>query len=158
MVFDRHIVRSMVVTILAIIAYIVPFAVEAHEGHVHCASHKGAVSAAPAASAPKANTGPIASSRSAGMPVKLLAAPRFRLEAGRSTASLRADDAHRSCCPGVCKRCCCGTMVCGTFGIVAGPASLPIPVFRAAVQVPHDATGHAGIGPEGLRRPPRTLA
>ena len=44
---DRHIVRSMAVLILAIIAYVVPSAVEAREGHVHCGHHGRAVSVAP---------------------------------------------------------------------------------------------------------------
>ncbi|WP_345822112.1 hypothetical protein ABC766_10165 [Methylobacterium fujisawaense] len=81
--FDRHIVRSMAVMVLAIIAFVAPFAVEAHEGHVHCAGHKRAVSVVPTASATKANLGPVASSRIAEMPVKLLATPRLQAAAGR---------------------------------------------------------------------------
>ena len=155
--FDRHIVRSMAVMILAIIGTIAPFAVEAHEGHLQCAGYKRAVLAASAASAPDAKLGPIASPRLAEMPVKSLAAHRLRA-LGRSTASLRGSGADRGCCPGACKRGCCGTMVCGMVGIVAGPASLNAPIFRSAVLIPHDISDRAGIGPETLRKPPRTLA
>ncbi|RUP22617.1 MAG: hypothetical protein EKK44_03880 [Methylobacterium sp.] len=155
---DRLIVRSMAVMVLAIIAFVAPFAVEAHEGHVHCAGHKRAVSVVSTASASEENLAPAASSRIPEMPVKLLATPRLQAATGRPTASLRAAGADRGCCPGACKRGCCGAMVCGTVGIVAGAASLVAPVFRAAVLIPHDLPGRAGIGPEALRKPPRTLA
>jgi len=156
--FDRHIVRLMAAMILAIIAYVAPSAVEAHEGHVHCGHHHRAVSKAPTTSVSKANPSLATPSHIAEMPVDLLAAPRFPAVSGRSAGSLQAVDADRGCCPGACKRCCCGTMVCGTLGIVTGPASLSIPVFRAVVMIPHDVTGREGIGPEALRKPPRALA
>lgn len=156
--FDRHIVCWMAAMILAIFACAAPSAVEAHEGHVHCAGHKRVVSVVPTASVSKATLGSAASSSIAEMPVKLLAAPRLQAAAGRSTASLRAAGADRGCCSDACRRGCCGAMVCGTVGIVAGAASLAAPVFRAAVLIPHDTPGRAGIGPEALRKPPRTFA
>jgi hypothetical protein len=155
---DRHIVRSMAALILGIIAYVAPSAVQAHEGHIHCGHHGRAVPGPPTASPSGANLGRPTPSRLAEVPLALLAAPRLVAKADRSSTSLRALDADRGCCPDGCKRGCCGTMVCCTFGIIDGPASLTIPVSRAAVLIPHDVAGRVGIGPEALRKPPRTLA
>jgi hypothetical protein len=156
--FDRHIVRLMAVMILAIIAHVAPSAVQAHEGHVHCGHRGRMVSEAATASLPAANPGLDKASGIAELAVTLLTAPRLRVTTGKSTASVRAVDADRCCCPGPCKRRCCETTVGGTFGIFAGPASPAMPMFRAAVLIPDDVAGRAGIAPEALRKPPRTLA
>ncbi|KOX47887.1 hypothetical protein ADL19_21585 [Streptomyces purpurogeneiscleroticus] len=156
--FDRHIVRSMAAMVLAIIAYVAPSAVEAHGRHVHCGHLGRAAFEAPTAPPSAARLGAIAPARIAEVPVTFLAPPRLHAKAGRSTPSVRAVDAGRGCCPGACERRCCGTMVCGTFGIVAGSALPAMPVFRATASIPDDVAGRAGIGPEALRRPPRTLA
>jgi len=151
-------VRSIAAMILAIIAYVAPSAVEAHEGHVPCGHHGRAASRAPTASPSAANLGPATPSRIAEVSVTLLAGPRLHAKASRSTTSLGALDPDRGCCACGCKRCCCGTVLCCTFGIVAGPACLAIPLSRAAVLIPQDLAGRVAIGPEALRRPPRILA
>jgi hypothetical protein len=156
--FDRHIERWMAAMILAIVAYVAPFAVDAHEGHVHCGQHRRVLSEALPPPPSVAIPGRAMPLRFAEMRAPPQTAPRFRAGAGQSTASLRADHADRGCCPGACKRSCCGTMVCCTFGIVAGPASLSVPLFGAVVLLPQDVPERAGIGPEALRKPPRTLA
>lgn len=155
---DRHILRLMAVLILTIIAYVAPSAVEAHEGHIHCGHHGRAMQGAPTASPSTANLGHTTLSHLAEVTLELLAAPRLHAKADRSSTSLSAFDAGRGCCPGGCERGCCGRMVCCTFAIVDGPASPAIPVSRAAVLIPHDVVGRVGIGPEALRKPPRTLA
>lgn len=148
----------MAALILAIIACVAPSAVQAHEGHIHCAHHGRAVAEAPTASPSAVNLSGNMPSRIATVPVAPGVVLHLRVTAGQSSASVRAADADRGCCPGACKRRCCGTMVCCVFVIGDGPASLAVPVSRGAVLIPHNAAGPVGIGPDGLRKPPRTLA
>ena len=158
---DRQIVRLMAAMILAIIAYVAPTAVQAHGGHVHCGDrdrHQAAAVPGPAAPAGRIEAFTALPRRTSAMPAKLRTVPAIQAAATRPTASLRADDAGGGCCPGACCGSCCGTMVCCTFGIVAGHASLSVPLFRAVVLIPRDVAGRAGVGPEALRKPPRTLA
>jgi hypothetical protein len=49
-------------------------------------------------------------------------------------------------------------MACCASGILPGPAALIVPFFGTVTLAAHDVSGRAGIGPEALPRPPRTLA
>ncbi|MBY0250432.1 hypothetical protein ACFQE0_10240 [Methylobacterium komagatae] len=158
MAFKRHVVRSMAAMILAIIAYVAPSAVEAHDGHVHC-GHNRRAAAMVDAKAPLAGLALATSLHVPGLTGRFPGAPRFfGTMPVRPTASLKAADSDEGCCPGACKRCRCGTAVCGTLGIPAAPTSLSAPLFKAVVMVPDDVAGHEGAGPEALRKPPRTVA
>lgn len=157
MAFRRHVVRSIAAMILAIIAYVAPSAVEAHDGHVHC-GHNRRAAAMVDAKAPLAGPALATSLHVPGFMGWLRGAPRLRTLPVRATASLKAADADEGCCPGACNRCRCGTAVCGTLGIPAAPTSLSAPLFKAVVMVPDDVAGHEGAGPEALRKPPRTVA
>ncbi|MER2268570.1 hypothetical protein [Methylobacterium oxalidis] len=41
---------------------------------------------------------------------------------------------------------------------MSGPGGLSLPVVRTAKLIPQDVAGRAGVGPEALPKPPRTLA
>ena len=157
---DRQLVRLMAAMIVMIIAYVAPSAVQAHEGHAHH-GHQHAASApetpvvatikAPDVAVPAApsNVAAIIPARSiAGMTLLALG----------PSASIRSDAAGAGCCPGACKGSCCGTMACCASGILPIHASLPTPAYGGVTHVAYDVAGLAGIGPEALPRPPRTLA
>lgn len=148
---DRQIVRLMAAMILSIVAYVVPSAVQAHEGHAH---HGHSMAAAqPKAVAP------------VGKVTTVLARPAVRADTpARFKVSLVAVDAARiepiedgCCCPG-CKTRCCGTMTCCATGVLTGAHGLSPSLLRAVMLVPRDVAGGGGIGPEALPKPPRTLA
>ena len=153
---DRQLVRLMAAMIVMIIAYVVPSAVQAHEGHHH-GSHDHAVMTKAAvvyvepvapASRDIVMAAAVATEIAVGIEVAVM--PRV--------ATLQTTDAGRGCCPGPCQGACCGTMTCHASGILSGPASLPTLAFGHVVLVTHDVDGRPGLGPEALPRPPRTLA
>jgi len=155
MSLDRQIVRLMAAMILAIIAYVVPSAVQAHEGHAHHGHHaaaqpKFAPSPAPKAVAPTVSAAPKVAVRavmSAWARVALVAVEMARIE-----------PTEDGCCRPSCKTRCCGTMACCATGILSGPLGLAPSLFRAVTLLPGDVVGRAGVGPEALPKPPRTLA
>lgn len=155
---NRPVVRLLTAMILAIVAYFAPSAVQAHEGHVHC-GHRGhqQTAATKADAAPAARPVSVRLMRKAAIQVTLPAHSVIRAPAAMTSGSLRADDAGAGCSC-ACVGCVCGSMACCAIGIVAGHASLTMPLSRVVVLIPHDAVGHAGVGPGALRKPPRTLA
>ncbi|WP_457107329.1 hypothetical protein [Methylobacterium sp. P5_C11] len=147
---DRQILRLMAAMILAIIAYVAPSAVQAHEGHAH---HGHPVAAQPKAVTAAADT------------VVVPAKPAFRAEApawsrvARATAeAARIEPTEDGCCRPGCKTRCCGTMACCATAILTGPHGLSPSLFRTVTLIPRDVAGRAGRGPETLPEPPRTRA
>ncbi len=153
MIPDRPIVRLLAAVILVILAFFVPPAVQAHEGHAHHAGHGSAthMRTASVAAVPAANlAGHVARAE------PLAYVSTYLETALRITAVAPIRDA--GCCPGPCRVRCCGTMACCAAGILPGqPVLAPIP-FRAVRLVPRNAPVRTGAGPEALPRPPRTLA
>ncbi|MGH1574254.1 hypothetical protein ACRAWG_30965 [Methylobacterium sp. P31] len=49
-------------------------------------------------------------------------------------------------------------MTCCATGVVSGPYGLSPSLFRTVTLIPRDVAGRAGISPEALPKPPRTLA
>ncbi|MDE3749370.1 hypothetical protein [Methylobacterium radiotolerans] len=148
---DRQILRLMAAMILAIIAYVAPSAVQAHEGHAHHGHHMASTQPKTAATA----------TRIAGLPAK----PAVR--AGAATWSkvplaavetARIQPTEDDCCRPGCKTRCCGSMTCCATGVLVGPLGLSVDLFGAVTLIPDDVASHAGIGPEALPKPPRTLA
>ncbi|KMO22838.1 hypothetical protein [Methylobacterium indicum] len=153
MSLDRQIVRLMAAMILAIIAYVAPSAVQAHEGHRHDGHHVAAVqpATAPVAEAGSASVKPAVGT---GVPAwSTFALPVSFIEPAR--IELEQDG---GCCPGPCKTRCCGPMACCATGILSGPSTLSPSLFRIVTLIPRDIAGRAGPGPEALPEPPRTLA
>ncbi|WP_430912139.1 hypothetical protein [Methylobacterium sp. sgz302541] len=137
--FDRQFVRLMAATILAIVAYLAPSAVQAHQGHAHDGQPTVIVATA--------------------APIAEVILPEAAPVAASSTASLRPEASGSGCCPsGACKGVCCGDMVCCASGILSGPSALSPVLLGPVVLIPHDVARLAGIGPEALPEPPRTLA
>ena len=154
---DWQLVRLMAAVIITIIAYIAPSAVQAHEGHAHhgrqtAMAQTHAVPAATETIAPAALTRAVQASAKPWVVVSLQA------EAVKPSASVRADDTGSGCCPTGCKGSCCGTMTCCASGILSSHVSLPTPAYGRVTLVAHDVAGLAGVGPEALPEPPRTLA
>ena len=148
---DRQIVRLMAAMILAIIAYVAPSAVQAHEGHVHHGRH--IVAAQPKAVAPV--------NRTADVPAKLTVragAPAWYKVSLVAVRTARIEPAEDSCCRPGCKTRCCGSMTCCATGVLSGPYALSPSLFRTVTLIPRNVAGRAGIGPEALPKPPRTLA
>ena len=149
---DRQIVRLMVAMILAIIAYVAPSAVQAHEGHAHHGHH---VAATPSK--------PVTSTAKAAMPAPAKPAVRSEAPTWSKIALVAVDRASieasaNDCCQPGCKTRCCWTMACCATGVLPGPSVLSPSLFRTVTLIPHDVAGHAGLGPEALPEPPRTLA
>ncbi|TNC11124.1 hypothetical protein FF100_21245 [Methylobacterium terricola] len=139
MSLDRPIARLLAAMILAIIAYAVPSAVQAHEGHAHHAHH-GAAGPAPQATAPSASVTP-----------KVALAP-----VAAEAARLMPTHDHR--CRSGCGTRCCATMACCATCILPGSSLVSPSLFRAVTLIPRDLPRLAGIGPEALPEPPRTRA
>jgi hypothetical protein len=153
---DRQLARLMAAMIVMIITYVVPSAVQAHEGHRHT-GHNHAVMTETHVQRTVAP-----SSREIGTSVAVVTATLVPVLLGVTepvaVAALQAADRDSGCCPVACKGSCCGTMACHAVGILAGPASLPKLAYGHVVLLSHDVNGRSGIGPEALPRPPRTLA
>lgn len=154
---ERQLWRLVAAMIVMIIAYAMPSAVLAHEGHAHHGHHQVAVTEVPsvapvvlAASAPVAATQAVS--------VTMPAVANEALQGSTAFGSIRSDEQGRGCCPGPCKRNCCGTMSCCVSGILGGSMSLPTLAFGHVVLATLDVDGRPGVGPEALPRPPRTLA
>lgn len=149
---DRQIVRLMAAMILAIIAYVAPSAVQAHEGHAHRGHH---VAAAQPKFVPV--TTRAAATAPAGMVVQS-EAPTWSRVALAPVEATRIEPTSDDCCRPGCGTRCCGTMSCGAAFILSGTSALSPSLFRTVTLIPRDVAGRSGAGPEALPKPPRTLA
>ena len=145
---DRQIVRLMAAMILAIIAYVAPSVVQAHEGHAHH-GHRAAVAQPKAA--------PLAAAAPAKPAVRAEAPARFKV-ARAAVEAARVEPTADDCCRPGCKARCCGTMACCATGILAGSDALSPSLLLIATLAPGDVAGRAGPGPDALPEPPRTPA
>ncbi len=154
MSLDRQIVRLMAAMILAIIAYVAPSAVQAHEGHAHYGHHVAATPSKFVPSTPKAE-------------VPAPARPAVRSEAPTwskvalpfaAVEPTRIEPSENGCCQTGCKTRCCGPMACCAPGVLSAPYALSPTLFRTVTLIPRDVAGRSGPGPEALPKPPRTLA
>lgn len=151
MSLDRQIVRLMAAMILAIIAYVAPSAVQAHEGHAHHGHHMAVAQPKPAAPVAKAVAVPA-------KPAVRAEAPAWSKVPLVAVEMARIEPTEDGCCRPNCKTRCCGTLACCATGVLGGPLGLAPSLFRAVTLVPRDVSGRAGVGPEALPKPPRTLA
>ena len=156
---DRQLVRLMAAMIIAIVAYVAPSAVQAHDGHVR----HGSIPVATAVQTgspqefgvklPEAVSVVVA----VGSQASALAQAVFGLRGTSSEAvamAARFDDAAA----GTCTSRCCGTMSCCAVGVSAGPGDWAVLIGRNAPIRPNDIPLHEGLGPEASPKPPRTLA
>ncbi|MHB2211477.1 hypothetical protein [Methylobacterium sp. CM6257] len=156
MSLDRKIVRLMAAMILAIIVYVAPSAVQVHEGYAHHGHHHAAATQ-PNVAPPAAKT--VASAMTAAPWLLAQAAvPTWSKVALTMSGGASIKPSGDDCCPVGCKTHCCRTMGCCATGILSGPSALSPPLFRTTTLIPSDVADRAGIGPEALPKPPRTLA
>ncbi|GAB6846125.1 hypothetical protein HNR00_003299 [Methylorubrum rhodinum] len=152
MSLDRQIVRLMAAMILAIIAYVAPSAVQAHEGHAHRGHHMAAVQPKPVPATTKA-AGTVPAK-----PTARSEAPAWSKVTLAAMETARIEPTGDDCCQPGCKTRCCGTMACCATGVLSGPSGLSPSLFRTVTLIPRDVAGRSGAGPEALPKPPRTLA
>ncbi|KQP61621.1 hypothetical protein ASF39_02825 [Methylobacterium sp. Leaf108] len=133
---DRHIVCLIAAMILAIVASALPSAAQAHAGHDHGVT----VSARIAEPAPDVF---LAVATQPGMAAAI---------ASRGTQD--ADGQKRPGCDGSC----CGRLACCVPCILPAQVTLPYRVARPVAVWPPDCAALRCVGPESLRKPPRTLA
>lgn len=155
MSLDRQIVRLMAAMILAIIAYVAPSAVQAHEGHAHHSHHMAAAQPTVLPSTAKAA---VSSVVAAPWLVAQAAVRTWSKVALTVTDGASIEPSGDDCCPIGCKTRCCGTMTCCATGVLSGPYTVSPSLFRTVTLIPRDVAGRAGIDPEALPKPPRTLA
>ncbi len=152
MSLDRQIVRLMAAMILAIIAYVAPATVQAHEGHAHHGQHMAA---------PQPKRVPTTTRAAVTVPAQSAArseAPTWSKVALAAVEPARIEPAEDDCCRPGCETRCCGTMACCATGVLPGPSVLSPSLFRTVTLIPRDVAGRSGVGPEALPKPPRTLA
>lgn len=162
MSLDRQIVRMMAAMILAILAYVAPSAVQAHEGHAHH-GHLYAAATQPNVAPAAAKT--VASAMTAApWLLAQTAVPTWSKVALTTTDGASIKPSGDDCCPVRCECCAAGckthcsrTMACAT-GIVSDLSALLPHLSRTMTLIPRDVADRAGIGPEALPKPPRTLA
>ena len=150
MSLDRQILRLMAAMILAIIAYVAPSAVQAHEGHAHHGHHM-------AAAQPKAVAPVVATTSVPARTAARAEAPAWSKVVLLAVEAARIEPTEDGCCRPGCRTSCCGTMACCATGVLAGPLGLSVDLSGAVTLVPADVAGRAGVGPEALPEPPRTL-
>ena len=154
MSLDRQIVRLMAALILAIIVYVLPSAVQAHEGHAHNGHHMATTQPKVAPSAARETVAaPAKTAVRSEVPTWSRIALRLAVDEGA-----RIEPTGDECCRPGCKTRCCGTMACCATGVLPGLLVLSPSLFRTVTLIPRDVAGRLGTGPEALPKPPRTLA
>ena len=149
----------MAAMIIAIVAYVVPSAVQAHEGH----ARHGSIAFATAAQTgfaeefglklPETASVVVAIGSQASAPAQAVFGLRGTFGEAVAMATRSADAAA-----GTCTSHCCGTMSCCAVGVSAGPGEWAALMGRNAPMRPNDIPLHEGLGPEASPKPPRTLA
>jgi hypothetical protein len=144
----RQLARMLAVMIVMIVAYLVPFAAEAHSGHRHLPS--ATVSASEAVSASHAISAP---SQATAVAVEVLSQEGAAVFV--SAADFDGSDPFKSC-TGPC--CCNVGMSCCAHALSADAGGVAF--IRSAtrqVAIPEDLS-RPGVDSEALPKPPRTFA
>ncbi|MCC6776009.1 MAG: hypothetical protein IT537_05125 [Hyphomicrobiales bacterium] len=143
--------------ILLVAVQLVPSAVAAHPGHTHASHHAQAADVA----AHQAPAAPSAGARSSGAEVvsqaaQLDAPPPHQTTVAVSAEQLRSDD---PCSTSGCNGSCCGTCVgcCGAALLATPVPSWPGAARRSGLLL-RRADLRAGIDPDALGKPPKSLA
>ena len=144
---DRQLARFLAATIVMIVAYLAPSAVQAHAGHNHAARAVVSVSAA----APDVT---LATSHT------LVVGSALLVEAKATDVMVGATDPDAQTPLKTCTGpCCCGSgMACHGHAATLDPGGQIVMGATTRMVAPPEELARLGVGPEALPKPPRSFA